>query len=557
MTRRARMLLIVVLAFGLSACQWQEQTQSLPGAAMTHIDPHRLAAALPEPDPMFLPITHFSAAQVLEQRGDLVRAAEQYRKAVALNHDFIAAYNRLGLVLCRLGQPVPAEQAFRQAIQKRPGRAYLHNNLAYCLMLQEQWPTAETELLKALQLKGDFVRARINLGICLGKEGHYEEALAQFTEVLAPDESHYNMGLLCKSNQDYQQAEIAFRDALELNPGLTAAARQLAEVESAERVAILATIEQQAREAETLEPATETTGPSDPFASTLDAATLQSPEADLAPPASPEMTLAEALPELQIPQVESPDLEITGETADGASVPETATTVGTTERETATPPAEPGSIAETETAIIAEPVDTVAKPEFVIEMAPMVLIEDLAGPSGESGEIAETKYDLQPETSALIGVTPESWADWLLPTEAEELTCQQVLDLLWVPSSVTAPEITAQAAASSRAERTGGLFNRLLDWLRATWEGIVAACTPATILEQTETASIDVLPGPGCFDYPSPWSWQLDWTRLASGERESPRIRQPLPQDWTTVFHHALPFPEDDELVYAWLRQQQ
>ena len=52
-------------------------------------------ANLPEEKPpKILPETHFAAGLLFERQGQFDRAIPQYRKAVALNHNYVVAFHR-------------------------------------------------------------------------------------------------------------------------------------------------------------------------------------------------------------------------------------------------------------------------------------------------------------------------------------------------------------------------------------------------------------------------------------------------------------------------------
>src|SRR5687767_5422951 len=53
--------------------------------------------------PEILPQTHLTAGKLHKSQGHLTRAIEQYEQVIALAPDNIEAYNRMGIVLDRLG----------------------------------------------------------------------------------------------------------------------------------------------------------------------------------------------------------------------------------------------------------------------------------------------------------------------------------------------------------------------------------------------------------------------------------------------------------------------
>lgn len=188
------------------------------------------AKAKPAPEPKLLPMTHYSAGELLERRGDLPAAAEQYRRAVTLNPDFVQAHNRLGVVLDRLGKHGEAERSFLAGVERKPRAAYLHNNLGFCYLLQERWQDAEATLQEALRIKRGFRRARVNLAVALAKQGRFDQALQQLCRVLPTATAYYNMGVLCRGEQRYAEARRWLEQALVLDEGLELARVQLREL---------------------------------------------------------------------------------------------------------------------------------------------------------------------------------------------------------------------------------------------------------------------------------------------------------------------------------------
>jgi Flp pilus assembly protein TadD len=178
-------------------------------------------------EPKMLPMTFFATGKLLESRGQYEQAAQKYQQAVAVNHQFLTAYNRLGLVLDRLGRYEAADEAFVRAIELAPDKAFLRNNLAFSYILQRRWADAEAELRNALQLQGNFPRAHINLGLALARQGKFTAALKAFESTLGKDEALYNLGTVFAGMGRYQDANELYRKALAVNPSLSAAETQL------------------------------------------------------------------------------------------------------------------------------------------------------------------------------------------------------------------------------------------------------------------------------------------------------------------------------------------
>src|SRR5262245_1492235 len=63
-------------------------------------------------EPQILPDTYYAAGRVAEHQGSPDKAIEHYRKAIAVNHNYTAAYARLGLMLSLTGQHEEAADTF-------------------------------------------------------------------------------------------------------------------------------------------------------------------------------------------------------------------------------------------------------------------------------------------------------------------------------------------------------------------------------------------------------------------------------------------------------------
>ncbi len=183
------------------------------------------------PLPRILPETHYAAGRVFEQQGAMQKAIEQYRKAVLLNHNYAAAYQRLGLALSITQQHDQALEAFAKAAALKPDNAVIRNNLGFELLYQERWSEAEQNLREAVRIKPGFVRAHINLGLLLGRTQRFDEALASFRTVLQEPDAYYNLGLLLRAQKRYEEAADAFRHVLAVNPKFSAATVQLAQID--------------------------------------------------------------------------------------------------------------------------------------------------------------------------------------------------------------------------------------------------------------------------------------------------------------------------------------
>lgn len=190
----------------------------------------KVADAKDIPAPKILPETHLAAGFLFEGQGNYEKAIMQYRKAIAVSHEYVEAYHRLGLVLSKVGRHAEAVEAFRRAVELKPAYVMYHNNLGFELMLLNRWAEAESELRTTIELSPKFERARINLGVVMARQGRFDEALETFLQVLPDSDAYYNLGLMYRGQKQYEEAATAFERVLQLDPQFTAASSQLEQI---------------------------------------------------------------------------------------------------------------------------------------------------------------------------------------------------------------------------------------------------------------------------------------------------------------------------------------
>lgn len=190
----------------------------------------RIAKASEAKPPKVLPETHFAAARLFESQGLFGKAIAQYRKAVAVNHSYVEAYHRLGLLLSITGRHEEALAVLRRAVKLEPNSAILRNNFGFELLLARRWADAEKELSRAIKLNPRFARAHVNLGMTQSKLGRFDDALDSFRAVLPEADAYYNLGLMYRGQQLYDEAATAFQHVLSCDPDFSSAQTQLSQI---------------------------------------------------------------------------------------------------------------------------------------------------------------------------------------------------------------------------------------------------------------------------------------------------------------------------------------
>ncbi len=133
-------------------------------------------------------------------QGQMAIALEEFNEAVSADPSYSLSYNGLGLVYGNLHEDAKAEASFKRSIELEPNNPESHNNY------------------------GTFLCARNRI----------DESIMQFMEAVknplyaSPGVAYLNAGVCSLKKQDAKNAELYFRNALQAQPNLHAAAYQLA-----------------------------------------------------------------------------------------------------------------------------------------------------------------------------------------------------------------------------------------------------------------------------------------------------------------------------------------
>lgn len=147
--------------------------------------------------------------QRLEVRLELAQAyfrSNQFQECLlVLNEwpnlqDTPEALNLVGATLSKMGKPVEAETAFRQAIEKDPKNHDAYYNLALVLLKRESTAEAIAVFQKALALFPNSQNLITTLGIAYQLKGQLEAARAEFSRLLKLDPSSSQAHLLLGSS---------------------------------------------------------------------------------------------------------------------------------------------------------------------------------------------------------------------------------------------------------------------------------------------------------------------------------------------------------------------
>ncbi len=154
-----------------------------------------------------------------------------YRHAVAVNPGNYLAWDALGTVTARSGDPAAALEHHKRAVEARPDFAVGHNNLGVRYDRSGRPGLAIEHYTRALELQECYAEAHGNLGIALANRGD-AAALIHFREAARCDpgnaDAHTNLALMALQLGEEDEAIEHLERALALRPGSEEIAAELA-----------------------------------------------------------------------------------------------------------------------------------------------------------------------------------------------------------------------------------------------------------------------------------------------------------------------------------------
>jgi TolB-like protein/DNA-binding winged helix-turn-helix (wHTH) protein/Flp pilus assembly protein TadD len=165
-------------------------------------------------------------------REGLEHAAELYRQALAIDDQFVPAWNELAAVYFNMAGivQIPREEGFRlareaayKALAVDPDYAPAHDRLGWLAMQENYDLRAATEhYRRALTLDPDNDTIRSNAAVLAVALGHMEEAVSLLEEAAVRDPvsavAHANLANAYLLSRRYADAERSIRNALMLSP---------------------------------------------------------------------------------------------------------------------------------------------------------------------------------------------------------------------------------------------------------------------------------------------------------------------------------------------------
>lgn len=130
------------------------------------------------------PQNHNNLGDLYARRGNLEKAAEEFKKAIELKPNYGDAYHNLANTYQQMGKTAEAIENFQKTLIFNPNFWQSHQNLAAIYFSQEKFDLAKQELEKAIKANLQNANLYVNLGIVYLKLNEKEKAKEEFQNAL-------------------------------------------------------------------------------------------------------------------------------------------------------------------------------------------------------------------------------------------------------------------------------------------------------------------------------------------------------------------------------------
>jgi Flp pilus assembly protein TadD len=159
-------------------------------------------------------------ATVLRERGSLLQAERELKRAIAKAPRLASAHAGLGMIYDLTRRPEAALRQHRLAVKLSPRNAGYWNNLGFSLLVTGQSEDAVDALEKAIELDPSLVMAYNNLGFAYARLGREEEALRTFRAAVGDAGAYINLAYVYDERGDEDAARTLRDEAYRLEPDL-------------------------------------------------------------------------------------------------------------------------------------------------------------------------------------------------------------------------------------------------------------------------------------------------------------------------------------------------
>jgi Tfp pilus assembly protein PilF len=153
---------------------------------------------------------HYALGSVYSEKGDRVRAAEEFEKAIYYNPNLAEAYVNLGSIYGDQGEHELALQYYEEALEKGADSAFVLYNLGIEYQNQGLFDQAQEKYELSLSLRDENPKVHYLLGEIYLKKGMLQEAKAEYEKTLRDDPLYalafYRLGVILHRMGEREEA---------------------------------------------------------------------------------------------------------------------------------------------------------------------------------------------------------------------------------------------------------------------------------------------------------------------------------------------------------------
>lgn len=155
-------------------------------------------------------------ARLCERHGQTKQALDIYQMLAGSRHapSKQTALHRMAVMAAKRGDYESAERNFAQATRAATPTSELLNDMGYNYYLMHSLAEAEQCFRQSLDKDPDYVAARNNLGLALGQQGKFDEAMREFAKTGNDSQAHTNMAYVYAQHRYLDQARQHYLKAL-------------------------------------------------------------------------------------------------------------------------------------------------------------------------------------------------------------------------------------------------------------------------------------------------------------------------------------------------------